>query len=481
MAESARIDTLAVFQRHPFAKHLVERLDDAGHEAVLIGGVVRDGLLSQMGDDVPFPPEDVDIATSAVPNEVRRVFADCPIVGVGEEFGVLVVVAPDGRAYEVATFRVEQEYDGRWPSKVTLVRTLSEDVLRRDLTINGLAARPDGTVIDLVNGIPDLHARKIRSIGDPEARFAEDYLRMLRAVRFVCQIGGTLDRETERAIAGNAFRILDISKERIGDELIRMLRTPRSAEGLLWMDRLGLLEAVLPELDATHGVPQPEEYHPEGDVFVHTVEALRVADGFVCDPIVKLATVLHDIGKPAALIRSGGVNMGGHCAIGSRMTKAVGQRLRLSRHQIARLVYLVKHHMRIADFPRMGRGKQVRFLSEGEVPDGTGLRGRFPLFFDLLQLLVADCQASAHRASGWMPIFAETLRVAEHIDRVCDLARARQMIDGHVLIELGLRPGPDLGRILTAIHDRILSGEIVSRGDAVLEAQSMIEALGRGK
>jgi len=469
-----KIDVDSVFEAHPFALTILRRLREAGHEAVLIGGVVRDGLMRAWGRDVKFPPDDIDIATSALPEEVRSLFPDRPIVRVGEEFGVVVVVAPDGRGYEVATFRVEGEYDGRWPGKVELVRDLAGDVKRRDLTVNGLAATEDGEVIDLVGGIDDLREGRIRTIGDPRVRFGEDYLRMLRTVRFAHQIPGKIDPETADAIVSFAPEILSISNERIRDELFRLLETERAADGIETMDRLSLLEHILPEIVATKGVPQPEEYHPEGDVFVHTIAAVRVADGFIRDPLVKLAVLLHDVGKPDALRRSGGANMGGHSAIGARKAKAIGERLRLSRQEISRLVFLVKNHMRIADFPKMGRGKQVRFICEGEAPSGTSLAERYPLFFDLLQVLVADCEASAHRSSGWAPILRETIRVAEHIERVGDLARAREMIDGNTLISLGLRPGPELGRVLNSLHDRILAGEIRSRDEAIAVARELI-------
>jgi len=472
-----RIDINAVFEEHPFAQTILRRLRKAGHEAVLIGGVVRDGLMHAWGREVEFPPEDVDIATSALPEEVRSLFPDRPIVRVGEEFGVVVVIAPDGHRYEVATFRVEGEYDGRWPGRVELVRDLAGDVKRRDLTVNGLVATEEGDVVDLVGGIDDLREGRIRAIGDPRVRFSEDYLRMLRAVRFACQIPGRIDPDTAEAIAAFAPRILSISNERIRDELFRLLRTKRAADGIEMLDRLSLLEHILPEIVATKGVPQPEEYHPEGDVFVHTIAAVRVADGFIRDPVVKLAVLLHDVGKPDALRRSGGANMGGHSAIGARKARAIGARLRLSRQEISRLVFLVKNHMRIADFPRMGRGKQVRFISEGEVPAATSLSERYPLFFELLQVLIADCEASAHRSSGWAPILRETVRVVDHIERVGDLARARKMIDGNTLISLGLKPGPKLGRILNSLHDRILAGEIRSRDEAITAARNLIGRL----
>jgi len=475
MAGLERIDVAAVLSEHPFVEEILARLHRAGHEAVLIGGVVRDGLQHRMGRPVCFPPDDVDIATSAVPDEIRALFPDRQIIGLGEEFGVLLIVAPAGKSYEVATFRVEGEYDGRWPGKVELVRNLAGDVQRRDLTVNGLAATADGEVIDLVGGVDDLRASRIVAIGDPGQRFAEDYLRMLRAIRFACQIDGRIDEATAAAIAAAAGSIRAISNERIGEEMLRILRLPRAASGLARMDELGLLEPILPELTACKGVPQPEAYHPEGDVFVHTLAAVCVADRFVRDPIVKLAVAVHDIGKPSALERSGGENMGGHCAIGARMARDVGRRLRLSRQDVFRLHYLVRHHMRIADFPAMGRGKQVRFVSEGERDAGRSPSERFPLFFQLLQVLVADCEASAHRSTGWAPILQETLDVVEHIDHVCGLRRAREIIDGHALMELGVEPGPRLGEILGALHDRILAGQITSRDDARAAARRLMD------
>jgi len=475
MNTTYRIDTNALFSLHPYVRVILDRLNAAGYEAVLIGGVVRDGVRSLLDPSLSFSPQDVDIATSALPNEIRRLFRDCPVVGVGEEFGVLVIVAPDGHEYEVATFRVEEEYDGRWPGKVELVRDLEEDLRRRDLTINGLAATADGEVIDLVGGIEDLNAKRIRAIGDPRVRFAEDYLRMLRTVRFACQIHGTIDSETAMAIEENAERISSISWERVRDELLRILQTDQGAHGLLLLDVYGLLRFILPEVVATKGVPQPEEYHPEGDVFVHTIAAVRVADWFIRDPLVKLAVLLHDIGKPYALERSGGVNMGGHEAVGARMTRKIGTRFRLSRHETTRLVFLVKNHMRIADLPKMGRGKQVRFLSEGDNPAGRSLRERYPLFFDLLGVLVADCEACAHRSSGWVPILQETLRVVDHIDRVGSLNRARELIDGHALLAMGIEPGPRLGRILEGVHDRILAGEITTHDQALAAARTLLD------
>jgi tRNA nucleotidyltransferase/poly(A) polymerase len=474
MSETHRIDLERVYKRHPFVRDVLERLADAGHEAVLVGGVVRDGLLAAW-EGVPFAPREVDVATAAPPEEILRLFAERPIVRVGERFGVLRIVPPEGTQIEVATYRTEGDYDGRRPRAVSHDADLEGDLSRRDLTVNALVARADGTVHDLVGGLADLKARRLRAIGDPHVRFAEDYLRMLRVVRFASQLDAQIEPRTAEAICAHAEHIAEISSERVRDELLRLLETSRAADGIVRMDELGLLAHVLPEVAALKGVPQPEEYHPEGDVFVHTVAAVRVADRFVRDPLVKLAVLLHDIGKPYALDRSGGVNMGGHCAVGARKAERIARALRLSREEIAQLAFLIGNHMRVADFPVMGRGKQVRFVSEGEVPGETRLDRRFPRFFELLQLLIADCEASAHRASGWAPILAETLRVVEHIDDVGSLAKARDLIDGHALIAMGIDPGPRLGAILAAVHDRILAGEIATAAEAAAAARAMIE------
>jgi len=466
MISNERIDSEAVFREHPFVREVLDRLVDAGHEAFLVGGVVRDGLLASWGVQVQFPPQDIDVTTSGTPSDVRRVFAERKLVDVGERFGVLVVLGNDGSSVEVATFRSEDGYDGRRPATVDVAGTLEEDVKRRDLTINGLAATADGTVIDHIGGVEDLRLRRIRAIGAPAIRFAEDYLRMLRVVRFACQVGGEIDPETAQAIRDLAHRIPRIAWERIQAELLRTLALPDSAHGIELLDELGLLAHILPEVSALHDVPQPEAYHPEGDVFVHTILALRIADTFVRDPIVKLAILLHDIGKPQALRNHQGIHMGGHCLLGAKMAAAIARRLKLTRRDAHRLSFLIRQHMRIADFPRMGRGRQVRFLSAQEQPGEVSIASRYPLFMQLLQVLIADCEACAHRASGWIPILAAVTEVAEHIERVGNLSKARTLFDGHDLMAMGVSPGPLLGDVLAAVHDRILAGEISTAEEA---------------
>jgi tRNA nucleotidyltransferase/poly(A) polymerase len=374
---------------------------------------------------------------------------------------------------------VESEYDGRWPGKVALVRELEGDIKRRDLTINGLAARPDGRVIDLVGGVEDLKNKIIRAIGDPDGRFREDYLRMLRAIRVACQLDGRLEPKTSAAIKRNSRNILKISWERIRDELFRVLETPRAARGIRLLEEHGLLKEILPELLATKGVKQPEKYHPEGDVYTHTLLALEVADRLRFEPLVKMAVLLHDIGKPAALEQNQGENMAGHEVIGERMTEEVCRRLRLSNEQIKTIKYLVRQHMRVAKLPEMARARQIRFIKEGEEwqADFTDFRRRFPLFSLLLQLLIADCEASVHRASGWLPVFQTTVELLPEIRRLEELEAARKLLDGHDLLKMGLEPGPLIGQILEEVYDQILSGKITSRAEALEAARRFVQQL----
>jgi tRNA nucleotidyltransferase/poly(A) polymerase len=469
-----RIPVEEIFARHPFVEEILRRLAAAGHEAVLVGGVVRDGIIAQL-EGREFSPHDVDIATSAPPEEIKRIFRDRPVLAVGEAFGVMVVVAPDGHQYEVATFRAERGYsDGRRPDAVTWT-ALEEDLKRRDFTVNGLAARPDGEVIDLVGGIRDIEARVIRTIGDPAVRFSEDYLRMLRAVRFACKLGFSIEGKTREAIAANAEKITGISWERIREELVKILETPRAAKGFSLMDELGLLERILPEITAMKGVPQPEDYHPEGDVFTHTLLALEVADTLGFSHLVKLAVLFHDVGKPAAFRRSKGEHMGGHEAIGQRITEEAMRRLRFSNREIEWVLFLVREHMRVARLPQMGRGKQVLLITTGEHEAFPleDLPARFPLFADLLRLLLCDAEASAHESSAWLPVFSETVRVLLHLKRVRGLKFARSLINGHDLIALGVPKGPVLGEILDRVHEKILAGEITTREEALRHAASL--------
>ena len=470
-----RIAVEEIFKRHPFAREILTRLAAAGQRAVLVGGVVRDGIIAQLRGE-PCSPHDVDIATSASPDEIKRLFRDRPVFSVGEAFGVVVVKAPDGRQYEIATFRSDRGYsDGRRPDRVVWT-SLEEDLRRRDFTVNGLAAAPAGEVIDVVGGIADIKAGVIRTIGDPRERFSEDYLRLLRAVRFSCQLGFRIEDETRRAIKEHAAKISRISWERIREELVRMLVTPRSAQGIELLDELGLLPEILPEIARLKGVPQDPEYHPEGDVFVHTVLALKVADELGLSYLVKLGVLFHDAGKPEAWRRSGGEHTGGHEALGEQLAEEALRRLRFSVREIERVKFLVREHMRVGRLPEMGLGKQVRLLSQGEDEGAPweDFPSHFPQFSDLLRLFICDAEASAHRASAWLPLLSHVVRLHLHVLRVKGLKRARELITGHDLIALGEPPGPRLGQVLDEVHERILAGEITSREEALELARRLL-------
>lgn len=474
-----RIPIERIWQEHPGAKEIVDRLHKAGHVAVLVGGVVRDAVLAELRGQ-PFSPQDVDIATSAPPEEIHRVFGDWRVLTVGEAFGVVVVVGPGGRQYEVATFRAEEGYaNGRRPQRVRWV-SLREDLQRRDFTVNGLAATPEGEVIDIVGGVEDLRAGVIRTIGDPEQRFSEDFLRMLRAVRFACQLDFRLEEETKAAIIRNAHKIRRISWERIRDELVRILGTPRAGQGIKLLAELGLLSPVLPEIANLADVPQPEVYHPEGDVFTHTIFVLHVADGIWDSPLFKLALLFHDVGKPQALRRSGGENMAGHCQIGARIVEEALTRLRFSHKEIEYVAFLVAEHMRVARLPEMGLGKQVILLcqKEDEAADLSRFAQRFPVFSDLLRVLICDAEASAHRSSAWLPVLSQSVQLLVHVRRVQGMKRARELLSGADILAMGEPPGPRVGKILEEIHERILSGDITSREEALREAEKL---LGRGQ
>ncbi len=471
-----KIDIKAIFARHPFAKVLLAELEKAGHEAVLVGGVVRDAARAQIDENFRFDPKEVDIATSALPAEIKKIFSNRRMLEVGEAFGVLMIHSPEGEPYEVATFRTEGDYDGRRPGRVAHVRHLEEDLVRRDFTVNGLAARRDGVILDYVGGIPDLKQKIIRAIGQADERFSEDFLRMLRAIRFACLLGAEIEAETIDAIEKHAEGIRKISAERIRDEFLGLLATSQSARGLEIMDEVGLLEILLPELIACKGIAQPEKYHPEGDVYTHTLLAMRIGDFFIKNPRVKLALLLHDIGKPMALQINQGVNAGGHDLIGAEMAGEICRRLRMSKPEVRFVYGLVREHQRIGQFHMMTRGHQAQFLTDKEDKNHPirDFGERFPVFTQLMRLMIADCQASAMKSDGWLSVLKAAQPLLLHLQELDENSRAQKLIDGHDLKKLGMREGKALGEMLKAIHEAIFSGDVMTRADALKLAKRLI-------
>lgn len=404
-------------------------------------------------------PKDYDVVTSAHPHQVRSLFERT--VAVGAAFGVVrvLVPTPDGPvAVEVATFRTEGPYeDGRRPSRVQFADAAS-DVRRRDFTVNGLLLDPQtGRVLDWVGGLQDLEARTVRTIGDPHQRFAEDRLRMLRAVRLAAELGFRVHPDTLQAIQRHAQAIRQVSAERVRDELSRLLVSPGRGEGLRLLEATGLLQHVLPEVAALRGVPQPEEFHPEGDVFEHTVRILE----FLRDPTVTLAlgALLHDVGKPLTLEVRDRVRFPRHDEVGAEVAEGVMRRLRFSNGEVERVVALVRGHMRIKDFPHMREAKRRRLAAQ-------------PEFDELVELLRADCLASHGDLSvyRWIQQWRQ--------ERAGEPVRPPRLVTGHDLIALGLRPGPIFRDLLEAVYNAQLEGEVRTREEAL--ARLRLEVARRG-
>src|SRR3989442_3766970 len=389
-------------------------------------------------------PHDYDVATDARPSEVATLFPNAVLVGV--RLGVLVVPL-SGHHYEVSTYRPEGPYvNGRRPSRVEFVDAQS-DVIRRDFTINGLLHDPlTGQTIDYVGGRTDIARRIVRTIGPPRIRFAEDRLRMLRAVRLAAELQFDIDDDTFRAIAEQASAIPEVSAERIRDEMQRLLTAPGRGRGVRLLHASGLLQVILPEVAATAGVPQPPEFHPEGDVFIHTVLALEhLRDP---SPVLAMATLLHDIGKPPTFSQSDRIRFNEHDAVGARMAEDICRRLRLSGHQNQRIVALRRDHLRIKDLPKMRPAKAKRFLLQPDIADH-------------LELHRADCLAS-HRNLDVYTWATEALAElsAQHPDR-------ERLVTGDDLVALGYPPGAQFKTILDYVEDARLEGRVASR-DAAL-------------
>jgi poly(A) polymerase len=422
------------------AREIVARLRAAGHVAYFAGGCVRDLV---RGDT----PKDFDVATSARPEEVQRIFSRT--YAVGAHFGVIVVLEGSFQ-YEVATFRSDGAYlDGRRPVAVHF-SSAEEDARRRDFTINGMFFDPvTDEVIDFVGGRADLDARLIRAIGDPAARFAEDRLRMLRAVRFATVLGFAIEPATWNALRECATHINEISAERIRDELVRIFLSPNRLRGWDLLDESGLLRAILPDLDAMKGCAQPEQFHPEGDVFQHTRLMLKMLPKEVSVPLV-FSVLLHDVAKPktAAVDETGRIRFNAHDRIGAEMTEQIMERLRFSRAEIDATVEMVRQHMVFKDVPRMRVAKLKRFMAR-------------PTFADELELHRVDC-ASSHRMMDNYEFLLQKRKEFANEPII-----PPPLVRGDDLIAFGLKPGPKFGEILDAVETQQLEGVLRTREEAL--------------
>jgi poly(A) polymerase len=446
----------------------LKRLREAGFSAYFVGGCVRDQVMG-------IEPKDYDIATSARPDQVMQLFPRT--VSVGARFGVVLVVVGH-RQVEVATFRSDGAYaDGRHPAEVTFTLDPRPDVLRRDFTMNGLLYDPPNqALLDYVGGQKDIKAGLVRTIGNPGERFREDKLRMMRAARFAARFGFQLETETRAAIVSLADQIWHVSRERIRDELTKILTEGYASDGVSLLEECGLLRQLLPEVSDLRGVEQPPEFHPEGDVWVHTLLMLKLMDetrrdilknegadlklqsgGSVMNEALRkdyptltlaLGVLLHDVGKPLTFERKDRIRFNNHCEVGARLTARICERFRFTTRQTERAIQLVQDHLKFKDLPHMRESTLKRFLRQ----EG---------FEEHLELHRLDCLGSHRDLELWH--FAK--------DRLQQLGpeeiRPPALISGDDLIELGFRPGPAFKAMLKAVEDAQLDNTLRSREEAL--------------
>jgi|ERR1700728_1930789 len=441
-----------------FAISIVQTLRQHGFQAYLAGGCVRDFLLQR-------EPADYDVATSATPAQVMGVFPDA--YAVGAQFGVVLVPLPEEqrasaedlqksdfqktRAVEVATFRSDLGYsDGRRPDEVRFTQDPREDVARRDFTINGMLLDPaSGEVLDFVGGRKDLEAGIIRTIGDPERRFAEDKLRMLRAVRFAARFEYAIEAETMAAIQRRAYEIQVVSRERVRDELTKMLTEGHGRRAFYLLDESRLLKEVLPEISAMKGIEQPAQFHPEGDVFEHTLLLLDNLP-YPCPSTLAWGALLHDVGKPATFrMAPDRIRFDGHVDVGVKIAEEICERLRFSRDDTEQVLALVDNHMRFGHVTRMKESTLKKFL-------------RMPRFNEHLALHRADSLASHGNLNTYELLQKKLTEIPP------EKLRPVVLVSGDDLIAAGYTPGPRFREILEAVEEAQLEGQLASR-EAALE------------
>jgi poly(A) polymerase len=449
-----------------FAISILRTLRERGHQAYLVGGCVRDLLLGR-------EPADYDVATSATPDEVMGIFPET--YAVGAQFGVVLVPEsselsvssvvrtetedPDHRGHrghrgsntvEVATFRSDIGYsDGRHPDEVRFTKDPREDVQRRDFTINGMMLDPIANeVLDFVGGQKDLKAGIIRAIGEAGHRFGEDKLRMLRAVRFAARFGYAIEPATFAAIRKLAPQIEQVSRERVRDELTKMLIEGRARSAFLLLDEAGLLHEILPEIEAMKGVEQPPQFHPEGDVFVHTLLLLEDLPQ-PCPATLAWGALLHDVGKPPTFrVAPDRIRFDDHVNVGVKMAEEICRRLRFSNEDADQILALIANHMRFAHVRQMNQSTLKRFL-------------RLPHFEQHLDMHRLDCLAS-HRNLASYEFVREKLRETPPKD-----LRPAPLVSGNDLIAAGYAPGPRFKEILAAVEDGQLEGRLSSKEQAL--------------
>jgi poly(A) polymerase len=435
------VHNLSVTPRE-LANSICDTLSRNGHQALLVGGCVRDLLLGR-------EPADYDVATDATPGRVLELFPDG--ITVGAQFGVILVYRGNIKV-EVATFRSDVGYsDGRHPDRVVYALTAKEDVQRRDFTINGMLMRPEnGEVLDFVGGQADLKAGLIRAIGEPAQRFAEDKLRLMRAVRFAARFGFAIEPKTFKAIRQHAHKVTTVSAERLRDELTKMLTEGAARRALELLEETGLLPVVLPEIRAMKGVQQPPQFHPEGDVWIHTrlmIEQLPAGSA----PTLAWGILLHDVGKPPTFrsVEETGdrIRFDGHVDVGVRMAEQICRRLRFSNEDTEQILALIANHMRFKDVEQMKPATLKRFL-------------RLPRFQEHLELHRLDCLSSNRRLESYG--YIQRILAENPPEQI----RPPRLLTGGDLKEMGYAPGPLFSEILRCLEDAQLEGQINSKEEA---------------
>jgi len=425
------------------AKHLVTQLKNSGYKAFCVGGCTRDMLMN-------VPPKEYDITTSATPEEVSNIFSHT--IPVGVSFGVILVLIGHYR-FEVATFRKDEGYsDSRHPEYVTYSTDEEEDVLRRDFTINGMLYDPiEEEAIDYAGGLDDIRDGIIRTIGVPLDRFSEDKLRLMRAVRFASRYGFAIEGDTYGALKELASRINLVSAERIKDELVKIITQRNPGDGLKMLRETGLLRYILPEVDIMHGVEQPPEFHPEGDVFKHTclvLDKIYENTGGLASPELAMGGLLHDVGKPPTFSVSDRIRFNGHDKLGADMSREICRRLKFSNKQIELIYELVRDHLKFKDVFYMKKSTLKRFIG---MPD----------FDEHMVLHLADCLAS----HGSTEAYDFVMKKFEELKD--EEIKPEPLLGGRELIEMGYSPGPLFKEILNLVEEAQLEGEITSRSEAL--------------
>ncbi|NLE01988.1 MAG: CCA tRNA nucleotidyltransferase [Fibrobacter sp.] len=426
-------------KRELAAHSIIEHLVANGYTALYAGGYVRDMLMKIDGGG------DIDIATNAKPETISKLFNQT--IGVGEQFGVMIVVV-QGIPFEVATFRSDIGIsDGRHPAGVVFTDARN-DALRRDFTINGIFFDPlTNSIHDYVEGAADIEKKIIRAIGDPRLRFEEDYLRILRAIRFAARFNFSIHEDTWRAVKNNAHKITTISTERIFAEIDKILKQPHPDVALSLLNESGILPLILPEIADEIGIEQPPEFHPEGDVFTHTKKALSLM-GPAPSQILAWSVLLHDIGKPATISISDRIRFNNHDRVGAQMAKELLKRLKASNSLIEGVGDCIENHMNFKNVTSMRLSTLKRFLSRDTI-------------LDELELHRIDCLASHGILENYQFI------KSRHQEMAVEQLKPDPLLTGKDLIDLGLKPGPLFGEILTEVYDLQLEDNFESKSDAV--------------